>query len=308
MIHSFDNINDAQLYCLAEIMKQADFVLTRGYITKEIGPLSFSIQNPRKRLTTIKQRKWNFVAAVGELLWHLSGSKDLNTIANYLSEWKNFSKDGFSIDNSCYGYKIFQKEDNGYSKWNKIIEILKKDPGSRRAVLSLYNDKDGLNEFDIDVSCTCTLQFMIRDNKLNLIVYMRSNDAIWGLPYDFFLFSFLQELLSKELGIDLGVYTHMCGSMHIYERHFSLAKKIIIDPKYDRNCSMPAMTSLESYNSFISIEQFIKNNTFSISSILSLQQYWKDLASVLMYHYYKKNSVAIPSDLMSSLSPYFTLL
>lgn len=47
---------------------------------------------------------------------------------------------------------------------------------------------------------------------------MRSCDLWYGFPYDVFNFCNLQVLLSMELGVELGTYTHICGSLHLYER------------------------------------------------------------------------------------------
>ena len=54
---------------------------------------------------------------------------------------------------------------------------------------------------------------------------MRSNDIWFGLPYDIFQFTSLQILLSMELGVGIGTYTHICGSLHLYERDLGKGNK-----------------------------------------------------------------------------------
>jgi thymidylate synthase len=78
-----------------------------------------------------------------------------------------------------------------------------------------------------DVACAITLQFLIRDDAVHAVVYMRSNDVILGLPYDVFLFTMLQEIISTQLGLKLGQYHHFCGSLHLYDRHIDLAERIL---------------------------------------------------------------------------------
>jgi thymidylate synthase len=286
---NFKNINEAQLSLLKLISQNGDTVETRGFKTLELSPVMFSISDPLARITTIKNRDWNFAAAVGELVWHLSGSNDLSFISSYLKEWKNYSDDGRVINGSCYGHKIFKKNSNGESQWDKLIELLRKDPGSRRAVLDLYDEKESLSNSLLDVPCTCTLQFFIRNKQINLVAYMRSNDIIWGLPYDFFFFSFLQELLSVTLGLELGIYTHIAGSLHLYDYHFSMANAMINGNGYEK-CSMGKIPSIDSVENFVSIENKIRNNKLTLKEIndVDLEEYWVDLLKVLLYYNEKK--------------------
>jgi thymidylate synthase len=79
--------------------------------------------------------------------------------------------------------------------------------------------KEPSNKESKDVNCTVALHFIIREGKLYLTTYMRSNDIWMGFPYDVFQFASMQVLLSMELGVELGTYTHIAGSLHLYERN-----------------------------------------------------------------------------------------
>src|SRR5206468_2212365 len=81
-----------------------------------------------------------------------------------------------------------------------------------------------------DAACATSLQFLLRDGVLDAVLTMRSNDAVWGMPYDIFLFTFLQELMALELGVGLGAYHHFASSLHIYERHVALARRVLSQP------------------------------------------------------------------------------
>ena len=68
----------------------------------------------------------------------------------------------------------------------------------------------------MDLPCTRTIQFLLRSGHVDAVVYMRSNDAIWGLPYDIFLFTMLQEMLAVELALSwAAIFTRLplCISM-----------------------------------------------------------------------------------------------
>ena len=88
--------------------------------------------------------------------------------------YSEFSDDGTTVYGG-YGPRLF----NMHSKYNQIdtvINLLKEKPTTRRAVIQIYDAKD-LEVKLKDIPCTCTLQFEIREGKLNLFTYMRSNDA-----------------------------------------------------------------------------------------------------------------------------------
>jgi thymidylate synthase len=85
-----------------------------------------------------------------------------------------------------------------------------------------------------------------------MTTYMRSNDAIWGLPYDCFVFTMLQELLASQLRCSLGEYVHFAASLHVYERHFSLVERMLKAPQ-EVDCSpMPPMPHPDLQTSLLS--------------------------------------------------------
>ena len=106
-----------------------------------------------------------------------------------------------------------------------VLEELRRNRESRRAIISIRdNEIDSRNK---DAACMQSMQFFIRDNKLDMMVLFRSND----LPEAFFFNAFglimLQEKVAKELGVDIGTYTHRSNSMHCYEKDFPLLKNYV---------------------------------------------------------------------------------
>ena len=73
--------------------------------------------------------------------------------------------------------------------------------------------------------------FHIRNNKFYMSVYMRSNDAVWGTPTDVAFFCSLQMQIHSHLkaiypDLELGSYTHVANSYHVYDRHYDLATRL----------------------------------------------------------------------------------
>ncbi|WP_414497105.1 thymidylate synthase [Stenotrophomonas maltophilia] len=224
-IGNFDSSNNLQRKLCELVVSSGEVVNPRGMETREMLGVSFVLNDPRNRLTTLPGRKWSSALAVGELAWHLRGDTNVEPLAFYAPKWRDFADGSGEVRGSCYGARIFQVVDGGASQWERAKNLLTADPYSRRAVLN-FQGPENLSSDVNDVSCTISLQFLIRGNRLHAFTTMRSNDAIWGVPYDVFLFTSFQELMALELGCELGFYHHSAASMHIYERHYDLAERL----------------------------------------------------------------------------------
>lgn len=95
-----------------------------------------------------------------------------------------------------------------------LLDELRRAPGTRRAVLYIGNAGDQID----DAPCTNTIQFIIRDDKLNMIVSMRSWDLIKGLPYDVMMFGGFGLCVADCVHVRPGVLSINAGSAHIYEQ------------------------------------------------------------------------------------------
>lgn len=190
-----------------------------GDVVGEIINAVTVINDPTRCIMTNKIRNMPMRYAVGELLWYLSGNNSLKEIQKYSSAWDRMSDDGQHV-NSNYGYCIQKKF--GFDQWDYIKKMLTDSPMSRQAVVHI---KTADNKPSKDVNCTVCLQFFVREGKLYLTTYMRSNDVWMGFPYDVFQFTAMQVLLSMELGLELGTYTHIAGSLHLYKRDLKPLKE-----------------------------------------------------------------------------------
>lgn len=184
-----------------------------GNVAGEVINAITVIKDPTRCIMKSEIRKLPMRYCIGEMLWYLSGNNSLKEIQKYTKNWDRMSDDGETV-NSNYGYCI--KKKFGFDQWEYIKTMLENNPNSRQAVIHI---KTADNKPSKDVNCTVCLQFFIRDNKLYLTTYMRSNDLWLGFPYDVFQFTAMQILMSMELGLDLGTYTHVAGSLHLYERN-----------------------------------------------------------------------------------------
>lgn len=247
-------LNGAEMafYQLAtQIMTRGFDSSPRGSRSKEICGACFRIPNPRERVIRFEARKTKLEYLMGEFLWYVSGDPNPTSIAKLAPFWDTLRAPNGLVQ-SNYGSHIFRDTRSpGTSQWHYMINLLKTDPDTRRAVLSIYSWPNCL-ENPKDVPCTFSIQFFVRENKLLCNVAMRSNDLILGTCNDVFQFTMLQELLLIELrqdpqfeNLELGPYVHYAGSLHIYERHFPMVEKILTEPRAD-----PSMSDLKSMTPF----------------------------------------------------------
>lgn len=161
-------------------------------------------------------RKLSPSYAAAETLWYLSGSDQVDMLLRYAPSYVKFAdKDGKAY--GAYGARIMEP-------LHRIIGILTDDPNSRQAVAVVWRPEDlGMVGKTADMPCTVSMQFLLRNQRLEMVVNMRSNDAWLGFPYDVFAFTCIQRLVASSLDADVGLYHHHAGSMHIYERNRELA-------------------------------------------------------------------------------------
>jgi thymidylate synthase len=117
-----------------------------------------------------------------------------------------------------------------------------------------------------------------------MIVYMRSNDAILGLPHDIFSFTMLQEYFSRILNVELGEYIHMVGSLHLYEAHKIKAQNYIREGIQSSKIQMPIMPSVDillSMEKILKIEEKFRLGQEVNLNDFSLNDYWLDIARLL---------------------------
>lgn len=255
--HFAGDLTELHHFLVYELLNSPDCESSpRGMRIKELIAPTISLLNPRNRLIISPARNVNYGFAVGELCWYIRGDSDLATMSYYNKRMAQFSDDGKTI-NSAYGARIFNGiwADPGQiltdvSQFDCCVAELKNDPDSRRAVMHINQPGDlrRATHPDIgskDVPCTMSIQLLIRDRRLHMFVVMRSNDVIWGLPYDIFSFTCLMETflyILQEEGVpvdDLGTYHHTAGSLHLYERHWDMAKAISEEPLPPQSAMLP---------------------------------------------------------------------
>lgn len=156
----------------------------------------------------------NTKLAAVEALQLLAGEARADLIKLAAPKFDDVLVDPANPDFGAYGPRLAHRLSGVYT-------LLKKDPTTRRAVATIWEPRDLMH--DGDRPCTLTLQFLLRNNELELHVTMRSQDVWLGLCYDAFMFAQVQHTLARRLNVSVGCYVHHVGSLHIYESNLDAA-------------------------------------------------------------------------------------
>lgn len=189
--------------------------------TRELLNSGFTLLDITDNVASVRK---GFSAAymLGEMLWYWNGRSDVGFISKFSKFWQKISDDD-ETNRSAYGDIVFNRY--GFDQMEQAIDILEKDPASRRALIN-FNVPNVDRMGTKDEICTIALVFELRDGKLDCTGIMRSNDIWLGTPYDVVFFTTLQRHIADRLGIGYGKYTHYAVSLHAYERNIADVREV----------------------------------------------------------------------------------
>ena len=288
-----ETVDDVLRFVFRKLIRSTDRVVASRGDTRELTAVLLELTNPRARVSRAETRG-KITSCIAEFLWHMSKGNNLEFIAYYLPKYREESEDGLSVYGG-YGPRFFGAK--GFpNQIESIVRLLRTRPNTRRAVIQIFDAHDIVGQVRKEIPCTCTLQFLIRNGRLQMITSMRSNDAFKGLPHDIFAFTMIQEALARQLGVELGTYRHFVGSLHLYQADLKKAR-VYLSEGWQDQCEMPPMPKDDTWRS---IEYLIKlEGRVRVTNTLPrfpqwLDQYWKDLALFLLaYSADKKNNQAL---------------
>lgn len=188
-----------------------------------------------KGFPAVTTKKLFFNSVKAELLWFILGSRDVadlhkmnchiwdaNIKADYWKHRKEFGTDAGRV----YGVQWRDwKTPDGKSidQLKKAIEIIKRNPNSRRNIVSAWNPGE-ISKMVLP-PCHSFFQFYVAQDKLFLQMYQRSGDMFLGVPFNIASYSLLLEMIAQITGYQAGEFIHVIGDAHIYQNHFKQVKK-----------------------------------------------------------------------------------
>jgi thymidylate synthase len=213
--------------------------------------MRFNLEEGFPLLTT---KKLHTKSIIHELLWFLQGDTNIEYLAKngvriwddwpFASYQKSAEYNGESIKEfservatdsefakkfgnlgPVYGYQWRSwPAPNGQAidQISELITQLKKNPDSRRHIISAWN-VPYINEMALP-PCHCLFQFYVADNKLSCLLYQRSADTFLGVPFNIASYALLTMMIAQVCGFGLGDFVHTLGDTHLYLNHLEQAK------------------------------------------------------------------------------------
>ena len=183
----------------------------------------------REGFPILTTKKILFDAVVRELLWFLKGSTNINEgLKEYTPIWNAWANEVGELG-PVYGYQ--------WRKWEKFtwdekleayqkehvdqialaLEMLKKNPTSRRIIVSAWNVAD-IEKMALP-PCHAFFQFYVINGRLDCQLYQRSADIALGVPFNIASYALLQMMVAQECGFVPGIFIHTLGDAHVYLNH-----------------------------------------------------------------------------------------
>lgn len=258
-MYTFSGDNPTTLYkeMLDKLYKEGDELSPRGKLIKELRPVSIEYTNPYNRTTFLATRRINPFFQLAESFQIISGINDAKWLSMFNANMINFSDDGKTY-NAFYGERLRHWGNNSpkgvlsekaldqlYDVYKRILE----DKDTRQAMAAIgnptFDNYEYLNvEKGKDIACNLYITFKVRNNKLHMVVFNRSNDLHWGaMGANIVQFSTIQETMCSWLrnsgkeefnNLELGSYHQIADSLHIYMDSYGadISEKVI---KYYEN-------------------------------------------------------------------------
>lgn len=196
--------------------------------------MRFSLENDTLPLLTSKYVAWNSVAH--ELLWFISGSTDNKKLTDKcVTIWSQNARDhkaknldikegdlgpiyGFQWRHFGAEYKGCETEHGGIDQISALVQRIKKDPFSRRHILSAWNPSQ-IDQMALP-PCHVLSQFLVDGEKnLTCVLYQRSGDMGLGVPFNIASYSLLTHLIAHCCGLNARELVHDIGDAHVYKDH-----------------------------------------------------------------------------------------
>ncbi|CAB4125247.1 thy_syn_methano, thymidylate synthase, methanogen type [uncultured Caudovirales phage] len=252
----YSNLHEAYLGTLADVYDNPQFVCApRGQKVREVLDYKFVIENPVNEIIVTHDPDRNKVIASytkKECELYNSGTNLAEDFGQASKFWLKLQNPDGTV-NSAYGHLIKHKKSHGNpiyeldakiqeqmtnfhiaeylmehsheamrTPWQWCVDALRDDKDTRQAILR-FSLPEHFYKGNKDMTCTLNGNFHIREDKLYLSIYMRSNDMMLGLVYDLPWFISLMDDMIDELkdlypNLTKGTYTHKVDSIHVYDR------------------------------------------------------------------------------------------
>ncbi|HEU4728516.1 MAG TPA: thymidylate synthase [Kofleriaceae bacterium] len=178
----------------------------------------------REGFPLVTTKKVLFPAVVRELLWFLRGSTNIHDdLTQHTPIWDAWADPTGDLG-PIYGHQWRRwgatpgaPDQPGIDQIREAIATIKRDPSSRRILVSAWNVSD-LPRMRLP-PCHALFQFHVHAGQLDCQLYQRSADLALGVPFNIASYALLTEMIARECGLVARHFIHTFGDAHIYLNH-----------------------------------------------------------------------------------------
>lgn len=184
--------------------------------------MRFDLREGFPLLTT---KKLHLKSIIYELLWFLRGDTNVHWLQEHgVRIWNEWADENGDLGH-VYGYqwRSWPTYDGGFvDQISEVIETLKKNPNSRRILVSAWNVAD-LDNMNLP-PCHVLYQFYVADRRLSLQLYQRSADTFLGVPFNIASYALLLQMMAQVTDLEAGDFVYTTGDTHLYLNHLEQAE------------------------------------------------------------------------------------
>ncbi len=184
--------------------------------------MRFDLNEGFPLLTT---KKLHTKSIIHELLWFLKGDTNIAYLKeNGVSIWDEWADENGNLG-PVYGYQWRSwpnPDGSSTDQISKLIDGLKRNPDSRRHIVSAWNPSF-IDQMALP-PCHCLFQFYVADGKLSCQLYQRSCDTFLGVPFNIASYALLTMMIAQVCDLKLGEFVWTGGDVHLYSNHVEQAK------------------------------------------------------------------------------------
>lgn len=218
------NVRDALPQAVEYMLKRGVKEETRlGSALTATEPVTICYTDPKQHVLLSPVRDANPFFHLMEAMWMLAGRQDSAFLDHYIKDFgARFGKHGIIMD--AYGYRW--RHGLRVDQLDEIVAQLRKEPTTRQCVLQMWGaGRDDLMAYS-SKPCNLVATFRIVSESLDMTVFNRSNDLIWGCcGANAVHFAILQEYIAARVGIEIGAYWQVTTNLHLYLDHIHMMNK-----------------------------------------------------------------------------------
>lgn len=168
----------------------------------------------------VTTKKLSLRSIIYELLWFLQGDTNIGFLKKHgVTIWDEWADQNGDLG-PIYGkqWRAWKTaEGQTIDQLSSVIEQIKKNPDSRRLIVSAWNVGE-LNKMALP-PCHLLFQFYVSNGKLSCQLYQRSADAFLGVPFNIASYALLLHMTAAQCGLEPGEFIWTGGDCHLYLNH-----------------------------------------------------------------------------------------